>query len=188
VSFWRDERGITLAELLVACAALGLVGAAVVMIHGSVVQTYVVGSNKTEVQQNARVVLERIGRQIRETTTSLTAATATSLSFTLSDPVTGIPTPGVAVTYALAGNTLTCTGLCDDQTVSAQPVTVIGGVKTLTFAYRGADDAVLPFPVTPANVRRVDITVQTGSEDTVVAGGIADTKTELTTSVRLRNL
>ena len=66
---------------------------------------------------------------------------------------------------------------------------VIGNVQTLAFAYRDVNDAVLAAPVgTPANVFRVDITIQTASEDTVVAGGVADTRSELTTSVRLRNL
>ncbi len=69
--------------------------------------------------------------------------------------------------------------------------TVIGNVKSLTFAYWDGDNPpnALTAPVgKPENIRRVDITVQTGSEDTVVAGGVADTTAELTTTVRLRNL
>jgi prepilin-type N-terminal cleavage/methylation domain-containing protein len=185
MSFWRDERGFTLAELLVALSMLVFVLTAIVMIENGGLQAYVVGSNKTEVQQNARVALERMARQIREATTGLTATDPTSLSFTLPDPVTGVPIPGVAVTYALAGNALTCTGLCDDRTVSAQPVTVIGAVTALTFVYRGTND--VPGAIL-ANVRRVDITIQTASEGTVVAGGVSDARAELTTSVRLRNL
>ena len=183
---WREERGFTLTELLVVLAVLALVLAAVVTIQQGALQAYVTGSNKTEVQQNARVALERIARQIRETTGPLTEATATSLTFTLPDPVTSLPT---AVRYVLNGTSLNCTGLCDDQTVSAAPVVVIGGVQALTFAYYLQNSSVaLGLPVTPASVFRVDITIQTGSEDTVVAGGIADTRAELTTSVRLRNL
>jgi Tfp pilus assembly protein PilV len=176
VGFWRDERGITLAEVLVACAALGLVGAAVVMLHASAVQTYVIGSNKTEVQQNARVVLERMGREIRQSSGALTAATATSLTFV--DQTTDV------TTYALTGATLT-------RTANGVTQTVIGNIKSLTFAYWDGNNPpnALSAPVgTPANIRRVDITVQTGSEDTVVTGGVADTKAELTTTVRLRNL
>lgn len=172
---WRDERGFTLTELLTVLAVLTLVLAAVVTIQQGALQAYVTGSNKTEVQQNARVALERMAREIRETQSGLTAATATSL--TLVDPNTGL-----AVAYALAGNTLT-------RTTNGISDVVIGGVQALTFAYRNANDAVLGVPVgTPGNVLRVDITIQTGSEDTVVAGGTADTRAELTTSVRLRNL
>ena len=174
---WREERGFTLTELLTVLAVLALVLAAVVTIQQGALQAYVTGSNKTEVQQNARVAMERMARDIRETQSGLTTATATSLTFV--DPNTGL-----AVIYALAGNTLTRTtnGIAD---------TVIGSVQALTFAYYPKDSNVaLGVPVgTPATtVFRVDITIQTGSEDTVVAGGIGDTRAGLTTSVRLRNL
>src|SRR5262249_4132850 len=95
---WRDQRGFTLAELLAAFAMLGLVLAAVVMIQDSVFRAYLAGSNKTEGQQTARLALERMSREIRETPTPLTVATPTSVTFVHQD--TGLP-----VTYALNGAT-----------------------------------------------------------------------------------
>ena len=176
MSCWRDERGFTLAELLAAAAVLGLVLAAVTMIQWSSLQAYVTGSNKMEVQQNARVALERMAREIRQSSSALTAATATSLTFV--DQATG------DTTYFLDVMTL-------KRRANGVDEPMIGNVKTLAFAYWDGNSPpnAIGVPVgTPANVRRVDITVQTGSEDTVVAGGIADTRAELTTSVRLRNL
>ena len=176
---WRDESGFTLAELLVAFAVLALVLAAVTTIHGGVLQAYVTGSNKTEVQQNARVALERIARELRQTPGALTSATATSL--TLLDQDTG-----AAVAYALTGDAPNATLT---RTTNGVTDIVIGRVQALTFDYRDANNNVLGVPVgTPTSVFRVDITIQTASEDTVVAGGGADTRVQITTSVRLRNL
>jgi prepilin-type N-terminal cleavage/methylation domain-containing protein len=188
MSGWRDERGCSLAELLVALAVLALVLTAATTIQRSVLQAYVVGSNQTEAQQNARAALERIARHIREATTPLAAgSTAQSLIFTLPDPVTGISIPGVQVTYAFVGNALQCTGLCDDQTISAEPVTVIGRAQVPPSGFVCRDASDTPGACGPTT-RRVEITIRTSSEDTVVAGGIADTRAELTTSVQLRNL
>ena len=170
---WRDERGFTMVELLAAFAMLAAVLAAVTMIQQSSMLAYLMGSHKMEVQQNARVALERMAREIRQTTSKLTAATDTSLSFV--DQNDG------ATTYSLNGTTLT-------RTAGGVGLPVIGAVQALTFTYRDINDAVLATPVgTPGNVFRVDITVQTRSEGTVAAGGTADTQAELATSVRLRN-
>ena len=171
---WRDEHGFTLAELLAAFAVLGLVLVAVVAVQRSAMQTWVTGSNKTEVQQNARVALDRMARAIRETKDPLTVATATSL--TVVDQETTLP-----VTYSLTGGALV-------RTTNGVDEILIGRVQALTFTYRDAADNVLGSPVgTPANVFRVQIAIQTASEDPVSAG-VADARAQLTTSVRLRNL
>jgi type II secretory pathway pseudopilin PulG len=176
---WRDERGFSLVDLLVAFAMLLFVLGAITTLHQGVLQAYVVGSNRTEVQQNARAALEHVARELRQTPSALTSATLTSL--TLVDQDTGL-----AVTYALKTDSVPP---ALTRTTNGVSSVVIGNVQALSFAYRDVNEVVLAPPVgTPANVFRVDITIQTGSEDTIVAGGIADTKAELTTSVRLRNL
>jgi len=60
-----DQRGFTLAELLVVTAVLGIVLAGVMMIQQSGQQAYVMGSNRVETQQNARVALDGMTRELR---------------------------------------------------------------------------------------------------------------------------
>jgi hypothetical protein len=174
---WRDERGFTLMQLLLACGMLGLALAAVgTVVERGLRHTYI-STHKTEAQQNARVALELMAREIRETTVPLTDATSTSVTFTH-------PDAGV-VTYTIdANNNLTRNG-----------AVIIGSLQNLLlqpqlslFVYQNIDDNVLASPVgTPADVCRVTVTIQAG-DDTGFAVGLADARAELTTSVRLRNL
>ncbi len=159
---WRNQKGFTIPELLVAVAVVGLVLAAVLLIHQGTLQAYVFNSTSTETQQNARFALDRMAREIRAAS-AITTATATSITFTAQDGVT-------VVTYALTGTTLT-----------RNSQTVVGGVAALTFVYRDANDAT---GATATNTRRMDITIQTQSEDTPGS----PTMSSLMTSVRLRNL
>ncbi len=159
---WRNQKGFTIPELLVAVAVVGLLLAAVLFIQQGALQAYVFNSTSTETQQNARFALDRMAREIRQASAITTAAT-NSITFTAQDGVT-------VVTYALTGTNL-----------ARNSQTVVGGVAALTFAYRGANDAT---GATAANTRRVDITIQTKSEDTPGSTMMSS----LTTSVRLRNL
>jgi hypothetical protein len=174
---WRDERGFTLAQFLVASATLGLALAAVgTVIQSGLRQTYV-GTHKSGVQQNTRVALDLMAREIRETTVPLTAATASSITFTH-------PTDGV-ISYTIDAN----------NNLTRNNVPIIGGLRNLVlapqlplFGYWDANDNVLASPVgTPANVYRVTIAIQAG-DDTGVAVGLSDVTSELATSIRLRNL
>lgn len=174
---WRCEKGFTLAELLVGFAVLGLALASVMMVHQSGLSAYVLGSNRVEVQQNARVALERIAREIREAQ-ALTGATATQLTiqtdwngdglFTGTATVDGV-LRGERVTYRLTGTDFER----QEVGVDASFQTVIGGVEQLTLTY--------PTPTS------VSITIRARPEEGLPSGGLADTKSHVTTTVQLRN-
>jgi prepilin-type N-terminal cleavage/methylation domain-containing protein len=167
MKIWRhDENGFTLIELLISMAALGLLLAVVISVQQTGLRAYVTNSNNLETQQNARIALERMEREIREAS-AITAAGTSSITFTAQDGLT-------VVTYVLGGNTLERSG-----------VPLVGGVETLTFVYRGPSDAP---ETTPANIRRVDIMIRTRTEETVADGGVGDRKYQSNTSVRLRNI
>lgn len=162
---WRSQNGFTLPELIIALGVIGLLLAATVSVQQSGLQTYVIGSNRVDAQQNARVGLERMGREIREASAITTAGTH-SISFTGQD--------GSAVTYALSANTL-----------QRNEVAIAGGVESLSFIYRNANDAT---GATATSTRRVDITVRTRTEETVAQGSAGDIRLEIKTSVQLRNI
>lgn len=175
---WREECGFTLVELLAAFAVLAVVLGGALAVHRSALQAYLAGSNKTEVQQAARVALQRVAREIRNACLPaggqiVTAATATSLTFTYLE---GGVCADVTYTNTVVANTLTRNG-----------VAVVAGVRALSFTYRDSNDNVT---ATAANVRRIDITIETQTEDPLVAGrgGIQDVRSHVVTSARIRNL
>src|SRR6266545_2465385 len=55
---FRDQRGFTLAELLVVTAIIGMVMAGIFTLQLQGQQVYLYGSNRVETQQNARVALD----------------------------------------------------------------------------------------------------------------------------------
>lgn len=185
---WRNERGFTLAELLVAFAMLALILGGVLTVHHRAVQTYVAGSNRTGVQQGARIALERVAHEIRNACLPaggqiVSAATANSFTFTAVDPPP--PTPGGACTAVTYTNTVIA------NTLTRNGEVVVGGIRALTFAYWDENGAAIAAPVAaPANVRRVDITIETQTEDPLVAGrgSASDVRSHIVTSVRIRNL
>jgi type II secretory pathway component PulJ len=63
---WRPAGGLSLAELLVSLAVLGLVLAGLFGILHSGLKAYRWGVGRVEAQQAARVALERMARELRE--------------------------------------------------------------------------------------------------------------------------
>lgn len=66
VRLGRGEGGFTLMELLISVAILGLVMAGLLGLLTASRNAYTRGSSTIEAQQNARLVLDRMGKEIRE--------------------------------------------------------------------------------------------------------------------------
>lgn len=62
----NNERGFTLAEMLVTCAIVGLVMAGLLTLVMQGQQAYWFGTTQVDGQQTVRVALERMGKEIRE--------------------------------------------------------------------------------------------------------------------------
>jgi prepilin-type N-terminal cleavage/methylation domain-containing protein len=177
----KSQSGFTMAELLVACALVGLVmaGAFVALRNGS--DAYEYGVGKVEVQENGRVGVERMIRDLRSGS-NIIAATATSINFQYIDGDTGAVT---TVTYSLNG-----TNLQRNQTApapaAAQPEIVIGGVNTLDLRYYDNNHTVT---TTVANIRVVDIRLITQPQATGLATySLANQQATFEDRVRPRNL
>lgn len=174
------SRGFTLAEVLVALAVVGIVLLALMGLlqHGE--QVYLFGTSRLEAQQNARVALDRLGRELRQAGIDprgigfppLVNPTATG--FTIQNDLNGdgvIAGNPETITYSLRGRTLR-----RNAGGGAQPV--VDGVESLRFAYL---DAAGNPAKTPGEIRTVVITITAGPETPRGAG------VSMTTQVRLRN-
>lgn len=174
------SRGFTLAEVLVALAVVGIVLLALMGLlqHGE--QVYLFGTSRLEAQQNARVALDRLGRELRQAGIDprgigfppLVNPTATG--FTIQNDLNGdgvIAGNPETITYSLRGRTLR-----RNAGGGAQPL--IDDVEGLAFAYLDSEGR--PTRV-PGEIRSVLIAITTGPEKPGT-GGVT-----MTTQVRFRN-
>ena len=168
---------MTLAELLTVTALVGLTlsGTLAALQQGQ--QAYTVGAARIEAQQNGRIALERLAREIRGAGAGGAALDAIAVAererIVLQLDLDGdgaITRRGETVTWRLADAILR-----RDAGGGAQPV--VNGVRRLVLEYL---DARGELPQTPGEVRSVAITLVTEGE-----GGTG--LTTLTTQVRLRN-
>jgi prepilin-type N-terminal cleavage/methylation domain-containing protein len=171
----RSQRGFTLAELMIAVALVALVMAGTFVALQQGENAYQYGSGRVEVQQTARVAVDRIVKDLR-TGTTVTASNATNVTFQYIDDAGAT----VTVTYRLNG-----TSFERDQTNPAVGNQVlIGGVTALALTYYDQNNVAT---TTPANVRSVQIRVTTRTADTTIAN-MANQRAVYEDRVRLRNL
>jgi prepilin-type N-terminal cleavage/methylation domain-containing protein len=160
----RNEHGYTLAELMVAMAVMALLLAGIFLTLREGQSAYQYGAGRAEVQQNGRVALDRMLRELR-TASTITTATATDLKFTYLDETGTL----ITVEYTLSGTPSAGSPvlLQRNQTGAAnQPDIVIGGVSNLTMTYYDINNVVT---ATAANVRSVDVQLTTVPENTALA-------------------
>ncbi len=184
--------GFTLLETLIFSAIFGIVLLGIYTVYGTSHTTFTRGQNKIEVQQNARVAMEMMARDIR------------MAGFDPSDVINDVPTTAIQVTNA---NDITFVGDVDgdgntdqvryslngnEQIIwesaswngaafpPATPSVLADGVSALTFTYFDGSDAVTAIL---ADVRRITVDITTQE-----TGGGRQENFPLTMDVRLRNL
>jgi prepilin-type N-terminal cleavage/methylation domain-containing protein len=178
----QNQRGFTLAELLVAAAVTGLVMAGVFVVQRGGQQAYLLGSNRVETQQNARVALDLMTRELRSAQSVTTIASCTNDVCT---DLTFVDQNGQTVQYALAGTTL-------NRTVGGTTTALIGGAQALAMTSYSVYDATSPTapPTTtttdPTQVKVITISVTTKTEESVAAYSPGDQRATMESTVQLR--
>ncbi len=167
----RDQRGFTLAELLVVATVLGLILAGVVFIQMQGQQAYLFGSHRVEVQQNNRSALELMVKELRSAQKITLIPSATDMTF--------LDENGATVRYQKSGTTL-------NRTIAGATTALIGGVQTLTLTY--FTDYPGTTATTPDVVRFVRLQLVTGTEDQVSGASPANQHATMESLVRLRNI
>lgn len=176
----RNQRGFSLAELLVVLAVLGLIIAAVVTVQESGIRVYAFGAARVNVQENARIALDRLTRDIREALV-ITRESATGLTLQYdwdqdglvdTAPVTFdgvLRGPSVTYSWAGAGSPL----LRLEQGIDAQAETIVANVDSLSLTYPNANTVV--------------ITIRTAPEEAAAPGSAGTSRAQMTTEVSARN-
>jgi prepilin-type N-terminal cleavage/methylation domain-containing protein len=178
----RCQQGFTLTELLVVITILSVMLAGLLSIQMTGQTSYLIGAHRVEAQQNARVALELLVRELRSAASVTAVPSGTNMTF--------VDENNSVIQYQLAGTTLnrTATG-CAACTGVATPV--IGGVQafTLTYykAYDGSTNTGTPTAVA-SEVTLVRIQLVTGTEESVASYSPSNQQSTVETLVRLRNI
>jgi type II secretory pathway component PulJ len=180
-----DARGMTLADLLVSTAVLGLTLGATLLALEQGQQAWVAGAARVDAQQSGRAALAWLAAELRaagqgtgpRTAAALGAAEPTRVVLHLDRNRDGVIAGATElITWRLAGDVLR-----RDAGGGAQPV--VNGVRALRLTYADAAGA----PTTdPAAVRRVGITLVTAT-DQPLSPAVRDLTATFTTDVHLRH-
>ena len=176
VRLFRGRHGFSLAELLVVCAVLGIVMTGLFVIQSGGVSAYVVGSSRVTAQQNGRVALEMMVRELRSAQSVTAVTSATDITF--------VDQNNVAVRYQLASGTL-------NRIVAGTSTPLIAGVTSIDFTCYSAFNnpiGTITTTTTPGSVTAIRIQLTTGSEVTVAEHSDANQHATMESWVRLRNV
>ncbi len=203
----RSQGGYTMTEMLVTAAVIGIVMAGLFSLIQTGSQMWIVGGNRSEAQQSARLVLHRMAEEVRTAGWDPTKASAFPAIQALTPPQTGfiisndwsgdgaiqnnviIAVNGVnhgeQVTYDVVSNALRR----QESRIDASAVTITDAINSITFTYRDADGNVVASPHLTANalnIRMVEISV-TANPDHQASQTAQQVSVTSTVRARVRN-
>jgi len=175
-SLARDHRGFSLAELLIVIAILGLMLAGIVTIQMQGQKAYLIGSHRVEAQQNGRVALELMVRELRSAQSVTAIPSATNMTF--------VDENGNTIQYQLAGTVL-------NRITGGVATPLIGGVVSFNLTYFSAYNGATNTGTTTGaagSLRLVRLQLVTGTEESVASYSDSNQRATIEMLVRLRNL
>ena len=170
----RDQRGFTLAELLIVVAILGMMLAGIVSVQMQGQQAYLIGSHRVEAQQNGRIALELMVRELRSATSVTAIPSATDMTF--------VDENGITIRYWLAGSVI-------NRSTPGNTTPLIGGVVSFDLTYFQYDTLTNAVTTTTNNtlVNLVRLRLVTGTEESVASYSDSNQRATVEMLVRLRN-
>ena len=121
----RDQRGFSLAELLIVIAILGLMLTGLLAVQMQGQKAYLIGSHRVEAQQNGRVALELMVRELRSAQSVTLIPSATDITF--------VDENGSTIQYQLTGSLI-------NRITGGVTTPLIGGV--VAFSEHGIADGI----------------------------------------------
>lgn len=186
-SVWRridNQRGFSLAELLLAVAVMGIVITGVFTLQRQGQEAYLLGSNRVETQQNARVAVDLITRELRS------AASLTAINANAGNPdITFVDQTGATIRYCWSSSTTGCVSSGTRSTLvrlfNGAPTVLIGGVPSMTITYY--DQSLAVYTLTDATkVWAIRLRITAKTEEGSATGMPGNQRATMESTVQLR--
>jgi prepilin-type N-terminal cleavage/methylation domain-containing protein len=176
-----NERGFTLAELLVSVAVLGLVMAGIFVLQQQGQTAYLWGSARVEVQQSARFALDLVTRELRSARSITTVGAGCDDATTGANTITFQDASDQTVIYQVSSGTL-------QRSVAGTNTDLIGGVASFRINCYRADGYTLVGTPNEADIRSLEVAVQIQAQATAASGAPGAQRATVESRVKLRNL
>jgi len=153
----RNENGFTMIEVIVSLLLIGIMAVLAGMGLVAITQGYVFSQQNNETSLKAQVALAKMVKEIgslRIETDTITATTATSISYTYTD----------IVTETTASHTIAQPA--GQAQIQFDGITLVDNVNSFTFTYFDAAGAVT---TTLADIRRVDIALSMQGAEGIIS-------------------